>query len=64
MKTQIIAFNWGKIRSGKEPDIELQPGDTVEIPAGRPSTAPSALQVMGAMGSLAIFISVLTRGYY
>ncbi len=63
LKTQIIAFNWGKIRSGKEPDIELQPGDTIEIPAGRPSTAPSALQVLGAMGSLAFFISVLTRGY-
>lgn len=51
--TVIIAFNWKEIETGKKPDIELQPGDSVWITPGTPPSRPpldlqSALSILNS----------------
>lgn len=49
--TVVIAFNWKEIESGKKPDIELQPGDSVWVTPGTPPTRPP-LDLQSALGLL------------
>jgi protein involved in polysaccharide export with SLBB domain len=65
-KTQIIAFNYKKVRENKEPDVSLMPGDTVEIPLKNPpAPAMNALQITQSLTSIALVIERLgsSRGF-
>jgi protein involved in polysaccharide export with SLBB domain len=61
-KTQVIAFNYEKIRSNKEPDIRLEPGDTVEIPLGRPPVQRDAFALAQQLLSIALLVDRLFSG--
>ena len=50
--SQTIAFNFKDIAKGKAPDIELQPGDSVSIPAGVPPRQRDLLDYVGSLGFL------------
>ena len=59
-KTQIIAFNYSDIRKNKQPDILLEPGDTVEVPIGfgpRPPLTP--LEITQSLLSIALIVDRL-----
>jgi protein involved in polysaccharide export with SLBB domain len=61
-KTQIIAFNYGDVRKGKQPDILLEPGDTVEIPQGFPPRPPlDPLQIGQILLNFVFIIDRLSR---
>jgi polysaccharide export outer membrane protein len=65
--TQVICFNWGDIRNGKSGDIEMQPGDTLLIDPGQPSTTIKGLDffnVMGALGNMIGIYNSVTGRYY
>jgi protein involved in polysaccharide export with SLBB domain len=62
-KTQIIAFDYTKLRTGKQPDIMLEPGDTVEVPTGlgpRPPLDP--FQITSSLLSIALILDRLFSG--
>ena len=61
-KTQVIAFDYGKIRSNKQPDILLQPGDTIEIPIGTPKVPLDPLQQTSLILSIALIIDRIFSG--
>ncbi|MCC6730433.1 MAG: SLBB domain-containing protein [Chthonomonadales bacterium] len=62
-KTQIIAFNYRKIRTNKEPDMLLEAGDTVEIPQGyAPRPALDPLQLTQSLLSIALTLDLLMGG--
>ena len=54
--TQTILFNFKNIAKGKAPDIELQPGDSVSVPAGTPPRQRDLLDYLGAVGFLGYFL--------
>lgn len=62
--TLIIAFDWKKIQKGQQPDIELQPGDTVWIETGQPSNRQPLdfFSGLSAASNLAWTFQIL-RGY-
>jgi polysaccharide export outer membrane protein len=43
-RTEVISFDYKKIREGKVPDVALMPGDTVDIPNGEPKERFNWLQ--------------------
>lgn len=62
-RTQVIAFNYKKIRANQEPDHILEPGDTVEIPLGNPPRPPlDSLQLAQSLLSIALLVDRLTTG--
>jgi len=65
--TQVIAFDWGTVRNGRAPDIEMQPGDSVLIDPGQPSTTGRGLDfftILGAMGNAVGIYNSVTGRYY
>lgn len=59
-KTQIIAFNYSLIRNNKQPDVMLEPGDTVEIPTGMgPKPTMTPLELTSSLLSIALIIDRL-----
>lgn len=55
-KTQVIAFNFRAIKENKAPDLQLEPGDTVDISVGTAPRAPlDALQI--TQTALSLFLS-------
>jgi protein involved in polysaccharide export with SLBB domain len=59
-RTQVIAFNYDKIRRGKASDILLEPGDTVEVPLGNaPRPALSGLELTQSLLSIALIVDRL-----
>lgn len=59
-KTQIIAFNYDKVRKNQQPDLLLEPGDTVEIPIGAgPRPALSGLELAQSLLSIALIVDRL-----
>lgn len=48
-RTQILAFNYKKVRKNEQPDMVLMPGDTVEVP---PGTARPPIDPLGLIFSL------------
>ena len=60
----IIAFDWKKIQKGQQPDIELQPGDSIWIESGQPSNKQSLdfFSGLGMLSNLAWTYQIL-RGY-
>lgn len=61
-RTQIIAFDYKKIRTNRQPDILLQPGDTVEIPQGTPKLPMDPLQTVASLLSIALIVDRLFSG--
>lgn len=62
-KTQIFAFDYIKIRDNRQPDILLEPGDTVEVQIGdvpRPPLEP--LQAAQSLLSIALILDRLLSG--
>lgn len=61
-RTQVIWFNYKKIRNNEEPDILLMPGDTVEIPTRivRPPIDP--IQLTTQLLSIALLVDRLVDG--
>ncbi len=57
--SRTIAFNFVDISSGKKPDIELQPGDTVMIPTGVPPIQISPFQLLTGLGGLGYFFNAI-----
>ena len=58
--SQVITFNFQQISKGKAPDIELQPGDAIQItPGNPPRPARDALDVLSAIGGLGYFLRAL-----
>lgn len=64
--TMVIAFNWRDIASGKQPDIELQPGDTVWITPGTPPSRPpiDLLSALSALNSAAWTYMILSGRWW
>ncbi len=62
--TIIIAFDWKKIQDGKQPDIEMQPGDSIWMTPGQPSNKPSIdlFSTLGAVTNLAWTYQILRGG--
>jgi hypothetical protein len=50
--SKVIQFKWTAIQKGKMPDIGLQQGDTVYLPAGTPRLAPDIWQMIGSITPL------------
>ncbi len=62
-KTQIIGFNYRKVRQNQEPDILLEAGDTIEIQQGKPpGTEPSLLQAIQTAISLLFSFDLVFGG--
>jgi len=62
-KTQVIAFNYDRIRKNKEPDIRLEPGDTVEVPIGNAPRAPlTGLELAQSLLSIALIVDRIFSG--
>ncbi|MGC8667462.1 MAG: SLBB domain-containing protein [Chthonomonadales bacterium] len=59
-KTEVIKFNYGDVRSGKQRDVLLQPGDTIEIPQGQPRPVLDPFQVTTLLVTIAVLV---TRRY-
>lgn len=55
-KTQFIDFDFAKIRANKQPDIRLEPGDTISIPQGQPARVYDPFTITQALLSL-VFIT-------
>lgn len=60
--SQIIPFNYRDIAKGKAQDIDLQPGDTITLPAGQAPKGRDAFDYIGAVSSIAYF-GLLLRGF-
>ncbi len=59
-KTQVIAFNWDKIRANKQPDFMLEPGDTLEVLTGSgPKPQLSGLELAQSLLSIALIVDRL-----
>jgi len=59
-KTQVIAFDYKKIRKNQAPDIMLEPGDTIEIPLAHPPRPPmDTLQLTASLLSIALLVDRL-----
>lgn len=58
--TRVIAFNWNDISTGKTPDIELQPGDSVWIAPGQPSQRADVFSILGGLTSVVFLYNNLT----
>lgn len=62
--TLVIPFKWKEIQSGKAPDIELQPGDTVWLTPGQQPRPPlDALTALQALSSFAFTYRIFTSGF-
>ncbi len=60
--TIIIAFDWKKIQDGKNPDIELQPGDSIWLQPGQPSNKQPLdfFSGLGVITNLAVTYQILS----
>ena len=62
-RTQIIAFDYNKMRKNKQPDIMLEPGDTIEVPIGvGPRPALDPFQITSSLLSIALLVDRLFSG--
>lgn len=52
--TRVLAFNWNEIYSGKEPDVQLEPGDAIFVPPGGPAKTFGPFDVLGGLGNAAL----------
>ncbi|MEP6755870.1 MAG: SLBB domain-containing protein [Chthonomonadales bacterium] len=59
-KTQIISFNYDKVRKNLSPDFLLEPGDTVEVPIGSgPRPQLTGLELAQSLLSVALIVDRL-----
>lgn len=59
-RTQVIAFDYKKVRESKVSDIALMPGDTIEIPMANPPKPPmDPLQISQSLLSIALIVDRL-----
>jgi protein involved in polysaccharide export with SLBB domain len=64
-RTQVIAFNYRKIRNNEQPDILLEPGDTVEIPQGvPPRQMADPLAIAASVLTVTLLIDRITGGRF
>lgn len=62
-KTQVIAFNYDKIRKNKEPDIMLEAGDTIDVKIGAGPRQPlSGLEIAQSLLSIALIVDRIFTG--
>lgn len=62
-RTQVIAFNYYRIRANKEPDLMIEPGDTIEVPVGNPPRPTmDAFQLSQTLLSIALLVDRLCGG--
>lgn len=62
-KTQIIAFNYLDIRKGKQVDMTIEPGDTIEVPIGvAPAPPLDSLQLTQSLLSIALIVDRIFSG--